>query len=336
MLLRLGCTIIYNTMTKPLTTADVPPRFLRAAFLVGNVPRAALASDPRVSYAMYIPPEHYNPDPSASTAGVTTSTLPKLPLLVVVHGTGRDVATAYTDLIPFADETPCAILSPLFPAGLDGPYDLDSYKLLRSRTLRSDLALLSMLDNIEIRWPGIDTRKIYLMGFSGGGQFAHRFLYLYPERLLAVSVGAPGSVTLLDRDKEWPAGIADVEGVFGRTVSPELIGNVNIQLVVGGADNVVHGGDEFWVWLEKMRNSRTRDAASHDKMAQDDIQKRPIMKKGRLQTMMELHSLWEKESILAQLDVVEGVAHNSRGVRECVLQFMRSRILKHTSYINEA
>ncbi|KAJ9196219.1 hypothetical protein DTO021D3_6678 [Paecilomyces variotii] len=139
-------------MEKPLSTADIPKHFLKTAFLVGHVPVKALASDPRVSYGMYIPPRHYDTDSS------------RLPLLVSVHGTGRNLSGLYgQELVSFADSTPCAILAPLFPAGLDGPNDIDSYKKLRSSTLRSDLALLSMLDEVAHRWPGIRTDKVFLM-----------------------------------------------------------------------------------------------------------------------------------------------------------------------------
>jgi poly(3-hydroxybutyrate) depolymerase len=107
-----------------------------------------------------------------------------------VHGTARTWTAIYEEeLISFADRTPCAILAPLFPASLNGPNDLDSYKKLHSPSLRSNLALLSVLDEIAPRWPEIRTDKIFMVGFSGGGQFPHRFLYLYPERLAAVGVG---------------------------------------------------------------------------------------------------------------------------------------------------
>lgn len=41
--------------------------------------------------------------------------------------------------------------------------------------VKHDLLLLQMLEEVSICWPGIDTRKFFLAGFSGGGQFAHRF-----------------------------------------------------------------------------------------------------------------------------------------------------------------
>lgn len=57
-----------------------------------------------------------------------------------------------------------------------------------------------------------------MAGFSGGGQFAHRFLYLQLERLHAVSTGAPGRITMLDENWKWPAGIKDVFEVFDGVV----------------------------------------------------------------------------------------------------------------------
>ncbi|KAI1079058.1 alpha/beta-hydrolase [Whalleya microplaca] len=302
------------TMDKPITTTDVPPQFLNAAFLLGHIPQKALASDPRVSYTLYVPPEHYNPN--------AASTIAKLSLLVSLHGSRRDISDI-DDLVTFAKSTPCAVLVPLFPAGLDGPNDIDSYKLLRSKTLRSDLALLAMLDEITYRWPGIETDKVFLMGFSGGGQFAHRFLYLYPERLAAISIGAPGSVTLLDDQQNWPAGIKDVEYLFGKVVQKDLIRKIPIQLVVGGADVKVPGGEEFWVWLQEMKGRhKGNDGDSNDLGGILPI------RQGRVQTIQNLRGTWKENSIETQMVVVDGVAHNAKGVRKSVLEFLRPWINK--------
>ncbi|KAJ9142943.1 Poly hydrolase [Pleurostoma richardsiae] len=302
-------------MDEPITTAQVPPQFLRAVFLVGHVPLRALSSDPRVSYALYIPEKHYNPDPSLSERGDHPSyALPKLPLLVHVHGTGRRTTALYGELVPFAESTPCAVLVPLFPAGLDGPNDTDSYKLLRSKTLRSDLALLSMLDEVAHRWPGIGTEKVFMMGVSGGGQFTHRFLYMYPERLRAASVGAPGRVTLLDDEQDWPRGVADAEALLGKPIRKDLIRAVGIQLVIGSEDVGVHGGKEFWEWARKRFKITDPEAAKRAL---------PDMENGRLETLRRLKELWARDGIEARLDVVEGVGHDADGLRQCGLEFLQ-------------
>lgn len=152
-----------------LTTPDIPPPFLEYAKFVGAIPRRSLPTDPRLSFSLYIPPGLYNPDPKNASYA-----LPKLPLVVNVHGTAREMAKAETGLQQFAEEMHCAILLPLFPAGLTSSFDLDSYKLSDATQLRSDLSLIDMLDEVQHRWPGVETEKVYMMGFSGGGQFTHR------------------------------------------------------------------------------------------------------------------------------------------------------------------
>jgi pimeloyl-ACP methyl ester carboxylesterase len=75
-----------------------------------------------------------------------------------------------------------------------------------------------------------------LFGYSGGGHFAHRFYYLHPQRLHAVSVGAPGSVTLLDDSRDWWVGTRNVRALFGRGIDLDALRAVPVQLVVGAAD----------------------------------------------------------------------------------------------------
>jgi hypothetical protein len=47
-----------------ISTADVTYQHLKGAMVVGNTPFKALKADPRISYSLYMPPEHLNPDPS--------------------------------------------------------------------------------------------------------------------------------------------------------------------------------------------------------------------------------------------------------------------------------
>lgn len=277
--------------------------------MVGHIPLRALASDPRVSYALYIPPTRYDADPNPT----------KLSLLVWVHGTGRKWNVLYQDeMASFADRMPCAILAPLFPAGLDGPNDLDSYKMLHSSSLRSDRVLLEILDEVAARWPGIRTDKVFLTGFSGGGQFTHRFLYLYPERLAAVSVGAPGRATALDLSKNWPEGVANTKSLFERGVFPLKIRKVAIQLIVGSDDNQVHGGEAFWTWLESFQKKKPEKQPKTKGLSR--------MESGRLKTLEELHMSWKADGIDSQLDIVPGVAHEAGQVRPYILHFMEPLI----------
>lgn len=157
------------------------------------------------------------------------------------------------------------------------------------------------------------------MGFSGGGQFAHRFLYLYPERLHAISVGAPGRATQLDDILPWPSGVQNVEK-FAKKLKKDKIRVVGrIQLVVGSEDNKVHGGEEFWAWLEE----RQRNSSAKNTQEGNGLER---MRIGRLETLQNLKKSWLVDGIESQLDIVPGVAHNSEGVLDAVLNFFQPLI----------
>ena len=97
-------------------------------------------------------------------------------------------------LYDFADKNGFAMIFPMFPGGLMDKNDFNSYKLLEYNGVRYDNIFLAMIDELAERFP-IDIDKIYLYGWSGGGQFVHRFLYVHLERLVAVVIGASGRPT---------------------------------------------------------------------------------------------------------------------------------------------
>jgi hypothetical protein len=67
-------------------------------------------------------------------------------------------------------------------------------------------------------------------------QFVHRLLYLWPERIAAVSIGAPGGSTLI-APKPWPQGTIDTKTLFGTSVDPVRINKAFIQILIGSEDN---------------------------------------------------------------------------------------------------
>lgn len=202
-------------MTRPRGHGDV-----LTFYEVGATPLFASRYDQRFSYCLYVP-DAYLED------GDDT-----YPLVVVVHGTGR-TALQYRDAFSaFAEKHRCIVLAPLFPAGITAPRELDSYKFLERGGIRFDLALLHMVEEVAETYR-VRRDRFLLHGFSGGGQFTHRFLYLHPERLWACSVGAPGLVTLVDDTRPWWVGTADVEARFGRPVALDRMREVPLLTVVG-------------------------------------------------------------------------------------------------------
>lgn len=155
---------------------------------------------------------------------------------VVVHGSDRDPVGMVRQLRGWAELRRVALFAPLFPVGVPVRGDGDGYKSLRTDGYAFDQALLSMLAEAadETSTP---TGPFLLLGFSGGAQFAHRFTLRHPERVAALSMVAPGNVTLLGNGRRWWAGVADAEQALGRPVDLAALCSTPVQALVGGDDD---------------------------------------------------------------------------------------------------
>jgi pimeloyl-ACP methyl ester carboxylesterase len=284
-----------------VTTASLAPRLLKPAHLLGTTPWKASHLYPHAAlYSLYVPPTAFAAAKAADT---------RLPLITAIHGTSRRADRARDNLVPLAERHGAAVLAPLFPAGVGDPNDVDNYKAVWYRydtggrertadgvtTVRYDLALWGILDEIAVRWEGIiDTSRVWLTGCSGGAQFALRMCYLYPERLHGVSIGAPGAISRLDWTREWPDGVGNAGVLFGREVRAELVASVqHVQLVVGALDTDGRSDEipEVAAWKR-----------AHGRML------------SRRETMEVLRAELESQGLRPQVIVVPNVGHDSDGV----------------------
>jgi len=156
-------------------------------------------------------------------------------LIVLIHGSERGAEAYRNQFKSFADEHNCAIVAPLFTAGYPEPTDYENYCFLSYKGIRYDLNLLSIVKQVR-QQVAIKSERFLLHGFSGGGQFAHRFLYLYPEWLKCVSIGAPGRLTKLDESLHWPEGVRGMNAMFNKEIILSEIAKVSIQVIVGKDD----------------------------------------------------------------------------------------------------
>ncbi|MGP4017700.1 alpha/beta hydrolase [Saccharopolyspora sp. 5N708] len=260
----------------------------QGAHFIGGTPFFASRHDQRLSYALYVPKDH-TPDAAP------------LPLVVIQHGTGRS-AELYRDRWKgFAIEHRCVILTPLFPAGLVEPGELHSFKFLEYEGIRFDHELLHIVDEVGERF-NTETQKFYLHGFSGGGQFAHRFLYAHPDRLAGISIGAPGRITQLDDSLPWWLGTGGFAERFGIEIDIEAVRRVPVQMVVGGDDveswEINNPGGPNWM---------------------DGVEKTGSTRIERLET---LRDNFTAHGIEVRFDVVPGVAHKGSEVIPVVQEFM--------------
>ncbi|MHC3474755.1 alpha/beta hydrolase family protein [Streptomyces sp. 7R007] len=272
----------------PISPWDLPAGHPGITFLTGKTALFAHAGDPRFSYCLYVPTSH-SPDG------------PPSPLVVAVHGTRRRVETVRDAMAGFAERHDCVLLCPLFPAGITGPNDVDSYKLLSADGFRADQVLVAMVEEVARRWH-VRTDRFHLHGFSGGGQFAHRFAYVHPQRLASLSVGAPGRVTLIDSTSPWWRGTADMEKLFGVEMDLTALRDLPVQFIIGEQD------------------TGTADFAPVSETS-------PVpVGKNRIENINDLRANWQAYGITSRFDTVPGVAHNQFGVLPAVQEFLAAAL----------
>jgi len=257
---------------------------------VGKTPFFASQTDQRVSYCLYAP-ESLAEDQDRSDVR----------LIVAMHGTGR-TATAYRDgFADLAERTRSIVLAPLFPVGLIEPGELSNFKRLKFHDMRFDKLLLSMVEEVEKKY-AIDARRFLLFGFSGGGQFVQRFHLLYPHRLAAVTIGAPGNVTLIDDRRDWWVGTRTLKQEFGVELDLAEMRKVPVQMIVGSEDT------ETWeitvqpdspAWMEGINDSGVT----------------------RIDRLATLKANYEKHGISVRHDIIEGLGHAGPRAMAPVIDF---------------
>lgn len=263
--------------------------------LRGRTPFFACPADPRFPFCLYVPER-------ASGA-----------LLVAVHGSERGPEALRDLYAPLAERTGAVLLCPLFPIGSTAPDDEPGYKFGAFRGLRYDQALLAMVEAAAARLAeagiALRTERFAMAGFSGGGQFAQRFLLLQPHRLHAVSIGAPGYVTLLSGSAPWWAGTADFAARFGHPPDLAAMRRVAVHLHVGDADTEtevirVPPGHPLWV--------QGAEAAGATRIARLEALARSLRAAG----------------IAAELERVPGAAHEAAPMRPAVERFLARHLLE--------
>lgn len=276
-----------------MSTQDTVIGDSSAYYKRGCTPITASRVDQRLHYCLYVP--------SATPSGSD-----RHPLIAIVHGTGRTGPEYRDAFAEFAESHGAVVIAPIFPAGINDPTDLHNFKFIEYNGIRFDEVLLAMVAEVAESVP-IETEKFYLQGFSGGGQFTHRFLYLHPERLHAVSIGAPGRITELDDSLPWWLGTAGFESRFGKSISFDAMRRVQVHMVVGGEDvetwEVNNPGESNWM---------------------DGAERTGETRIERLQT---LETNFKKHGISVQFDVVPGIAHDGMGALPAVKNFLAKQIL---------
>lgn len=151
------------------------------------------------------------------------------PPLVLVHGISRNAAEMVMRFSAHAERCKVPLIAPLFRKQAFGMYQ----QLVDRRSgVRADDALFNILEDVHARWL-VPTRKFHIFGFSGGGQFAHRFAFLHPDRLLSCIAVSAGWYSWPDNRLDWPLGLA---GAPTTELDLRALHDLPIHVLVGDRD----------------------------------------------------------------------------------------------------
>lgn len=255
----------------------------------------ASAIDPRFHMLLYVPP--------------TIAEGRKLDLIVAVHGTGRTSALEFRDgFAEFGLFHDCAILCPIFPVGVLGDGARSGYKYIEEGDIRYDQIILGMVEEMAQKYQQ-DWSQFAMFGFSGGGHFTHRFTILHPEKLWAASIGAPGSVTLLDPERNWWVGVRDIKERFGKALNKDALSKIPVHMVVGDAD------------LETWEITHQPGSKYYMEGANDAGSTRP-------QRLKTLATSFRDAGVNVRFDTVKGVSHDRMKVLGHVKDFLANALIE--------
>lgn len=153
------------------------------------------------------------------------------PVVVLVHGITRNAAEHVFRFVGEAEKAGAILIAPLFTKQAYGQYQ---QVVDRHGGMRADLALFDILDAVADQ-TGASVKRIHLFGFSGGAQFAHRFMMLHPDRVAAIAVAAAGWYTFPDPALPYPHGIG-THPCPGSRFDPDHFLSVPRHVLVGDQD----------------------------------------------------------------------------------------------------
>lgn len=180
----------------------------------GQIVLRNLATAPSLQYFLYVPCRQVN---------VT-------PVFVSVHGISRNAAEHAQYFAPFAERYGAMLVAPLFSR-----QRFADYQRLGSAEARADTALDAILEEVQ-RLTGRRTEQFYLFGYSGGGQFGHRYALVHPQRVLRLALGAPGWYTFPDPKVRYPRGIKPSRELPGARFALQQFLKIPTCVLVGEKD----------------------------------------------------------------------------------------------------
>lgn len=155
-------------------------------------------------------------------------------ILFTIHGISRNAKEHIHGLIPQADRHGTILVAPLFLKT-----NFPRYQQLgtNAQQERADMAFDHVLQDVH-EWLKIPPAPMRLFGFSGGGQFLHRYAMFYPKRVARMVLAAPGWYTFPDPDRIYPYGLKSTRDWPHLTFSLGKFLQIPTMVLVGGEDDL--------------------------------------------------------------------------------------------------
>ena len=182
----------------------------------GRVLLRALRSEPMQEYLLLIP----------SAARLDA------PVLVCVHGISRNASEQARVFASVCEHRGIILVVPVFTVEQNKDYQRLGR---RGRGSRTDLLLNRCLAEVA-SLSGADVTQFRLFGFSGGAQFAHRYMMAHPERVARAVFVAAGWYTFPDHRQRYPFGIRPGRSLPDISFNPARFLRVPAQVLVGQED----------------------------------------------------------------------------------------------------
>lgn len=153
-------------------------------------------------------------------------------LVVAVHGISRNALEQMASFSSLAGERGHVLMAPCF----DTPEDEDYQRLgRRGRGRRADLALDDAIRRLAEKTK-IEFGHRFFFGYSGGGQFVHRYLMSHPDRVTAAVIAAAGWYTFPDSRQAYPHGLRVGGTLAGVRMEPADFLRIPLLVTVGSLD----------------------------------------------------------------------------------------------------
>lgn len=153
----------------------------------GNISKRSLEGVQQIDYFAYVP-----------SSGQRDGRV-----FVTIHGISRNAEEHLQGFAAMAERYGAVMLAPHFA---DAAYPKYQRLGTASDQGRADQAFDQVLQDAH-EWLGLSPTPLHLFGFSGGGQFAHRYAMFYPKRVARMVLGAPGWYTFPDPERDYPLGL---------------------------------------------------------------------------------------------------------------------------------